>query len=65
MATPLLTDVTMVYIGATNLTKTDFSQYYNGSEIVVAGQISDNDVDAFTAQVLAISMMTVRICYQR
>uniref|UniRef100_A0A8C2ZGD4 Inter-alpha-trypsin inhibitor heavy chain 3b, tandem duplicate 2 n=1 Tax=Cyclopterus lumpus TaxID=8103 RepID=A0A8C2ZGD4_CYCLU len=42
VATPLLTDVTMTYNGATNLTQTNFSQYYNGSEIVVAGQITDN-----------------------
>lgn len=52
----MLTDVTMVYTGGTNLTKTNFSQYYKGSEIVVAGQISDNDVDTFTPQVLAISV---------
>lgn len=56
VATPLLTDVTMVYVGGTNLTKTNFSQYYKGSEIVVAGQISDNDVESFTPQVLAISV---------
>lgn len=56
VATPLLTDVTMVYNGGTNLTKTNFSQYYKGSEIVVAGQISDNDIETFTPQVLAISV---------
>lgn len=56
VATPLLTDVTMVYIGGTNLTKTSFSQYYKGSEIVVAGQISDNNADSFTPQVVAISV---------
>ncbi|XP_042362996.1 inter-alpha-trypsin inhibitor heavy chain H3-like [Plectropomus leopardus] len=55
VATPLLTDVTMIYNGGTNLTKTNFSQYYNGSEIVVAGQITDNDIESFTPQVLAIS----------
>ncbi|XP_029683196.1 inter-alpha-trypsin inhibitor heavy chain H3-like isoform X2 [Takifugu rubripes] len=55
VATPLLTDVTMVYIGGSNLTKTNFSQYYQGSEIVVAGEISDNGVETFTPQVLAIS----------
>nr|XP_033483127.1 inter-alpha-trypsin inhibitor heavy chain H3-like isoform X1 [Epinephelus lanceolatus] len=55
VATPLLTDVTMIYLGGTNLTQTNFSQYYNGSEIVVAGQITDNDVDTFTPQVVAIS----------
>uniref|UniRef100_A0A3B4ULR2 Inter-alpha-trypsin inhibitor heavy chain 3b, tandem duplicate 2 n=1 Tax=Seriola dumerili TaxID=41447 RepID=A0A3B4ULR2_SERDU len=55
VATPLLTDVTMIYMGGTNLTQTNFSQYYNGSEIVVAGQITDNDIETFTPQVLAIS----------
>uniref|UniRef100_A0A3Q3M8Y0 Inter-alpha-trypsin inhibitor heavy chain H3-like n=1 Tax=Labrus bergylta TaxID=56723 RepID=A0A3Q3M8Y0_9LABR len=53
VATPLLTDVTMVYEGGINLTQTNFSQYYNGSEIVVAGQISDNDIGTFTPQVVA------------
>ncbi|XP_035488863.1 inter-alpha-trypsin inhibitor heavy chain H3 isoform X1 [Scophthalmus maximus] len=55
VATPLLTDVAMIYMGGTNLTKTNFSQYYNGSEIVVAGQILDNDVETFIPQVVAIS----------
>ncbi|XP_070759213.1 inter-alpha-trypsin inhibitor heavy chain H3-like [Enoplosus armatus] len=55
VATPLLTDVTMIYAGGTNLTQTNFSQYYNGSEIVVAGQITDNDKETFTPQVEAIS----------
>ncbi|XP_063321731.1 inter-alpha-trypsin inhibitor heavy chain H3-like, partial [Pelmatolapia mariae] len=55
VATPLLTDVTMIYVGGTNLTQTNFSQYYNGSEIVVAGQITDNDIETFTPQVVAIS----------
>uniref|UniRef100_A0A3Q3LCC2 Uncharacterized protein n=1 Tax=Mastacembelus armatus TaxID=205130 RepID=A0A3Q3LCC2_9TELE len=58
VATPLLTDVTMVYIGGTNLTKTNFSQYYNGSEIVVAGQITDNNVETFIPQVVALSVRT-------
>ncbi|XP_033994577.1 inter-alpha-trypsin inhibitor heavy chain H3-like isoform X3 [Trematomus bernacchii] len=55
VATPLLIDVTMSYEGGTNLTQTVFSQYYNGSEIVVAGQITDNDIGTFTPQVVAIS----------
>ncbi|XP_030586073.1 inter-alpha-trypsin inhibitor heavy chain H3-like [Archocentrus centrarchus] len=55
VATPLLTDVMMIYVGGTNLTQTNFSQYYNGSEIVVAGQITDNDIETFTPQVEAIS----------
>ncbi|XP_038552117.1 inter-alpha-trypsin inhibitor heavy chain H3-like [Micropterus salmoides] len=56
VATPLLTDVTMIYAGATNLTQTNFSQYYNGSEIAVAGQITDNDMKTFSPQVVAISL---------
>ncbi|XP_037345850.2 inter-alpha-trypsin inhibitor heavy chain H4-like isoform X3 [Pungitius pungitius] len=55
VATPLLTDVTMIYSGGANLTQTNFSQYYNGSEIVVAGQITDNGIETFTPQVVAIS----------
>ncbi|KAL0978027.1 hypothetical protein UPYG_G00164960 [Umbra pygmaea] len=55
VATPLLTDVQMVYLGGANLTQTNFSQYYNGSEIVVAGQITDNNIAEFTAEVIAIS----------
>ncbi|XP_061583178.1 LOW QUALITY PROTEIN: inter-alpha-trypsin inhibitor heavy chain H3-like [Cololabis saira] len=55
VATPLLTDVTMIYEGGANLTQTNFSQYYNGSEIVVAGQITDNNIETFVPQVLAVS----------
>ncbi|XP_059185661.1 inter-alpha-trypsin inhibitor heavy chain H3-like isoform X2 [Centropristis striata] len=55
VATPLLIDVTMIYNGGTNLTQTNFSQFYNGSEIVVAGQITDNDIETFSPQVVAIS----------
>ncbi|KAM9813501.1 inter-alpha-trypsin inhibitor heavy chain H3-like [Neosynchiropus ocellatus] len=54
VATPLLTDVTMVYIGGTNVTQTTFSHYYNGSEIVVAGQITDSGT--FAPYVEAISV---------
>ncbi|XP_076603641.1 inter-alpha-trypsin inhibitor heavy chain H3-like [Chaetodon auriga] len=55
VATPLLTDVSMIYVGGTNLTQTNFSHYYNGSEIVVAGQITDNNIETFIPQVVAIS----------
>ncbi|XP_028262667.1 inter-alpha-trypsin inhibitor heavy chain H3 isoform X2 [Parambassis ranga] len=58
VATPLLTDVTMIYAGGTNLTQTNFSQYYNGSEIVVAGQITNNDIETFSPEVVAISRST-------
>ncbi|XP_029946897.1 inter-alpha-trypsin inhibitor heavy chain H3-like [Salarias fasciatus] len=55
VATPLLTNVTMSYKGGSNLTQTVFSQYYNGSEIVVAGQIDDNNIDSFIPQAVAIT----------
>ncbi|XP_061640672.1 inter-alpha-trypsin inhibitor heavy chain H3-like isoform X2 [Phyllopteryx taeniolatus] len=55
VANPLLTDVTMIYNGGANLTQTNFSQYYNGSEIVVAGQIIDNNIETFVPRVVAIS----------
>uniref|UniRef100_M4ARP8 Inter-alpha-trypsin inhibitor heavy chain H3-like n=1 Tax=Xiphophorus maculatus TaxID=8083 RepID=M4ARP8_XIPMA len=58
VATPLLTDITMIYVGGTNLTKTNFSQYYNGSEIVVAGEIIDNNVEIFTPQVVSKQKVT-------
>ncbi|XP_072308416.1 inter-alpha-trypsin inhibitor heavy chain H3-like [Eucyclogobius newberryi] len=58
VATPLLKDVTMIYIGGSNLTQTNFSQYYNGSEIVVAGVITDNNIESFTPEVVALSRTT-------
>ncbi|KAM9408198.1 inter-alpha-trypsin inhibitor heavy chain H3-like [Pholidichthys leucotaenia] len=61
VATPLLTGVTMIYVGGNNLTQTNFSQYYNGSEIVVAGQITDNNIETFIPQVVATSINTLVI----
>ncbi|XP_028301970.1 inter-alpha-trypsin inhibitor heavy chain H3-like [Gouania willdenowi] len=55
VANPLLLDVAMTYSGASNLTQTNFSMYYNGSEIVVAGQVTDNNSENFDSQVIAIS----------
>ncbi|XP_051531659.1 inter-alpha-trypsin inhibitor heavy chain H3-like isoform X4 [Myxocyprinus asiaticus] len=55
VAIPLLSDIQLNYIGVTNLTKTNFSIYFNGSEMVVSGQIMDNNVESFTAEVIAIS----------
>ncbi|XP_066527272.1 inter-alpha-trypsin inhibitor heavy chain H3-like [Hoplias malabaricus] len=55
VATPLLTDVQLNFTGAGNLTQTTFSHYYNGSEIVVAGQITDNSLESFQTTVIAIS----------
>ncbi|XP_076125334.1 inter-alpha-trypsin inhibitor heavy chain H3-like [Alosa pseudoharengus] len=50
VAIPLLTSVEMNYTGATNLTQTTFSYYYNGSEIVVAGKILNNNIDDLSTE---------------
>ncbi|KAM9443591.1 inter-alpha-trypsin inhibitor heavy chain H3-like [Clarias gariepinus] len=63
VATPLLTDVQMSYNGASNLTQTSFRQYYNGSEIVVAGQITDNSLETLQTEVIAISIGS-KVTYQ-
>ncbi|XP_026993247.2 inter-alpha-trypsin inhibitor heavy chain H3-like isoform X3 [Tachysurus fulvidraco] len=63
VATPLLTDVQLKYPGAANLTQTSFRQYYNGSEIVVAGQITDNSLETLQTEVIAISKNT-NVTYQ-
>uniref|UniRef100_A0A3B4BWX1 Inter-alpha-trypsin inhibitor heavy chain 3 n=1 Tax=Pygocentrus nattereri TaxID=42514 RepID=A0A3B4BWX1_PYGNA len=55
VATPLLTNVQLSYTGVGNLTQTRFSHYYNGSEIVVCGQITDNSLETFQAEVIAVS----------
>uniref|UniRef100_A0A8C1PHI0 Zgc:112265 n=1 Tax=Cyprinus carpio TaxID=7962 RepID=A0A8C1PHI0_CYPCA len=55
VAVPLLTDIQLTYPGGSNLTKTSFSLYFNGSEIVVSGQIIDNSVESFTTEVIAVS----------
>ncbi|XP_053339461.1 inter-alpha-trypsin inhibitor heavy chain H3-like [Clarias gariepinus] len=63
VATPLLTDVQINYNGASNLTQTSFRQYYNGSEIVVAGQITDNSLETLQTEVIAISI-GLKVTYQ-
>ncbi|XP_048029066.1 inter-alpha-trypsin inhibitor heavy chain H3-like isoform X4 [Megalobrama amblycephala] len=55
VAVPLLTDIQLQYTGGTNLTKTSFNLYFNGSEIVVSGQITDNRVESFSTEVIAVS----------
>lgn len=62
VATPLLTDVTMVYAGGTNVTRTKYIQYYNGSEIVVAGQTTNNDIEFFLPLVYATSVRLSQHC---
>uniref|UniRef100_A0A671L1Q0 Zgc:112265 n=1 Tax=Sinocyclocheilus anshuiensis TaxID=1608454 RepID=A0A671L1Q0_9TELE len=63
VAVPLLTDIQLKYPGGTNLTKTSFSLYFNGSEIVVSGQITDNSVESFTTEVIAVSKGS-KVTYQ-
>ncbi|XP_058647533.1 inter-alpha-trypsin inhibitor heavy chain H3-like [Onychostoma macrolepis] len=63
VAVPLLSDIQLKYPGGTNLTKTSFSLYFNGSEIVVSGQITDNSVESFTTEVIAVSKGT-NVTYQ-
>ncbi|XP_035243566.1 inter-alpha-trypsin inhibitor heavy chain H3-like isoform X16 [Anguilla anguilla] len=53
VATPLLLNIRLNYTGVSNLTQTQFAQYYNGSEIVVCGLVTDNDLEALTAEVKA------------
>uniref|UniRef100_A0A8C3SUN2 Inter-alpha-trypsin inhibitor heavy chain H3 n=1 Tax=Chelydra serpentina TaxID=8475 RepID=A0A8C3SUN2_CHESE len=55
MANPMLREVQLHYpINATSeLTQNNFNHYYDGSEIVVAGRIIDNDLNSFTADVKA------------
>ncbi|XP_048029054.1 inter-alpha-trypsin inhibitor heavy chain H3-like isoform X2 [Megalobrama amblycephala] len=55
VAVPLLADIQLKYTGGTNLTKTSFNLYFNGSEIVVSGQITDNSVESFSTEVIAVS----------
>uniref|UniRef100_A0A673HPK5 Inter-alpha-trypsin inhibitor heavy chain H3-like n=1 Tax=Sinocyclocheilus rhinocerous TaxID=307959 RepID=A0A673HPK5_9TELE len=64
VAVPLLTDIQLKYPGGTNLTKTSFSLYFNGSEIVVSGQITDNSVESFTTEVIAVSVRSSLYVYQ-
>ncbi|XP_069793289.1 inter-alpha-trypsin inhibitor heavy chain H3-like [Narcine bancroftii] len=55
VANPLLLDIELQYPenAISDLTTNSFRQYYDGSEIVVAGRISDNTLQLFTAEVNA------------
>ncbi|XP_041047541.1 inter-alpha-trypsin inhibitor heavy chain H3-like [Carcharodon carcharias] len=55
VANPLLLDIELQYPENTisELTQANFRQYYDGSEIVVAGKILDNNLDSLTAEVFA------------
>ncbi|XP_073732535.1 inter-alpha-trypsin inhibitor heavy chain H3 [Misgurnus anguillicaudatus] len=63
VAIPLLTDIQLNYIGVSNLTQNNFALYFNGSEIVVSGQITDNNVESISTEVIAISKGS-KVTYQ-
>ncbi|XP_072137036.1 inter-alpha-trypsin inhibitor heavy chain H3-like isoform X1 [Mobula birostris] len=55
VANPLLLDIELQYPGnaISELTQTSFRQYYNGSEIVVCGRISDRSLETLTTDIVA------------
>uniref|UniRef100_A0A803U1H4 Inter-alpha-trypsin inhibitor heavy chain H3 n=1 Tax=Anolis carolinensis TaxID=28377 RepID=A0A803U1H4_ANOCA len=55
VANPLLTDVALEYPEnvISDVTENNFKHYYDGSELVVAGRITDNDLNSITAEVKA------------
>jgi hypothetical protein len=55
VASPLLSAVDLRYPdnAVDSLTPHHFSQLFNGSEIVVAGRLSENDMDNFLVEVFA------------
>uniref|UniRef100_A0A665USL5 Inter-alpha-trypsin inhibitor heavy chain H3 n=1 Tax=Echeneis naucrates TaxID=173247 RepID=A0A665USL5_ECHNA len=55
VSSPLLLEVDLRYPGnaVDSVTKKHFNQLFNGSEIVVAGQLRHKDVDNFAVEVLA------------
>ncbi|XP_056381020.1 inter-alpha-trypsin inhibitor heavy chain H3-like isoform X2 [Hyla sarda] len=58
VANPVLLDVNLRYLNlpVNDLTQNSFKYYYQGSEIVVAGQIDSNNVDILIAEVAAQGM---------
>ncbi|XP_041047539.1 inter-alpha-trypsin inhibitor heavy chain H3-like [Carcharodon carcharias] len=55
VANPLLLNIELQYPenAISELTQSNFKQYYDGSEIVVAGKISDDNLESLIAEVLA------------
>ncbi|XP_077323591.1 inter-alpha-trypsin inhibitor heavy chain H3-like isoform X2 [Lithobates pipiens] len=55
VAFPVLLDVSVQYpdLQVNDLTQNSFNHYYQGSELIVAGHIDNNDIDVLTAQVTA------------
>uniref|UniRef100_A0A674PRX4 Inter-alpha-trypsin inhibitor heavy chain H3 n=1 Tax=Takifugu rubripes TaxID=31033 RepID=A0A674PRX4_TAKRU len=60
VSSPLLLDVDLRYPenAVDLLTKNQYSQLFNGSEIVVSGQLTDNDPENFLVEVLAKGVRT-------
>lgn len=58
VATPLLVDVELQYPkdAVSELTQHSHKQYYEGSEIVVAGRIADQKLSSFKADVRALAV---------
>uniref|UniRef100_A0A8C4T2P3 Inter-alpha-trypsin inhibitor heavy chain H3 n=1 Tax=Erpetoichthys calabaricus TaxID=27687 RepID=A0A8C4T2P3_ERPCA len=63
VASPLLMDVELQYLNneVSSVTQSRFKFFYNGSEIVVAGQITDNDLDFLTTDIKAESVESALI----
>ncbi|XP_040262785.1 inter-alpha-trypsin inhibitor heavy chain H3-like [Bufo bufo] len=55
IANPTLIDIEMQYPenAIADLTQNNFKHYFEGSEIVVAGRVTDNDLNSFTVDVKA------------
>ncbi|XP_073500561.1 inter-alpha-trypsin inhibitor heavy chain H3-like [Phyllobates terribilis] len=55
IANPTLVNIEMQYPenAITDLTENNFRHYFEGSEIVVAGRVTDNDLNSFTVDVKA------------
>lgn len=64
VSSPLLLEVDLRYSENTDfLTKTHYSQLFNGSEIVVAGQLKENDVENVLVEVFAHGVRKGRAHY--
>ncbi|CAH2313278.1 inter-alpha-trypsin inhibitor heavy chain H3-like [Pelobates cultripes] len=55
VANPTLMDIEIQYPenAVSDVTKSSYKQYFDGSEIVIAGRIIDNDLNSFTSEVKA------------
>uniref|UniRef100_A0A669ERD7 Inter-alpha-trypsin inhibitor heavy chain 3 n=1 Tax=Oreochromis niloticus TaxID=8128 RepID=A0A669ERD7_ORENI len=62
VASPLLLEVDMHYPdnAVDSLTISHFSQFFNGTEIVVAGHLMDNDLDNFLVEVVGRGVRKIR-----